>query len=516
VADQDTESKGGMIALLPADPDALAVDVEGAEAVEQIHLTLQFLGSDITGWDAHRRDGVVIAARAAAADIDGPIAARVVGHATFAPGQDAQCAVHLIGDSDVLAPLHEEITDRCAELLGDDHHPQHTPYLPHVTVGYGLDASQLTYTGPVVFDRILVKLAGVSTVIPLVDALTTAAREAFAHGWALSGGPMTERVHAACEAAIRIVHEADDTDAALAATIQLGTLAGTWAELYQRREQLVAKHTAAISVAWRQLMSHVDVDGIIRKLRKQLGMVTEAAPGDSGPDKQGQTAAARAEAEAGLHTVIYPASPDYQATAAAIGAALKDGEAEGYASGVAIAAEQQGAATVSFDLAFEDAYAALGSLGDTVGDEVSWLGRVLDGQASDLGNALAAVAREGGSFEDMQAAAADVLDSEAFRSVDTIIDLAMSQSFSRGATTLYAREGVQTVDYVTAGGARVCPLCLDVESKNPWNIREVPHPGLHPYCRCVLMPADPLEVIRAMNLSRYTSDEALAAGDVDS
>lgn len=508
MAESDTESRGGLVALLPADPDVLVVDADGAETAAQMHLTLLFLGSDVTEWDAHRREGVVVAARAAAAEVDGPIEAHVAGHATFNPtggptGEQEPCAVYLVGNSTELAPLHEDIEGRVAELLGDDLHPQHAPWLPHATGGYGLTAADLSYAGPVVFDRILVKLAGVSTEIPLVDTLTTAAREAFAHGWALTGGPMTDRVRAACQVAIAMVHESDDTDEALAATIQLGTLEGTWAAVFDRREQLTAQHVEAITAAWRALMSHVDVDTMIRKLRRSL--VLEAAPGDT-PDQRDHAAEARAGAENATHSVIYPSSPEYQAAVHAIAASLKDSEAEGSAGAVAIAAEQGGHTSVAFDLAFTDAHDALGDLDSYWGDATGWLGQVLDGQAADLGNALAGVARDGGSFEEMQAAAEEVLSGTEIRAIDTIIDLAMSQSFSRGAKTLYQREGVSTVDYVTAGGGRVCPRCLDVESENPWPVGSVPQPGLHPYCRCVLVPADPLEAIRGMRLSRYTDD----------
>ena len=490
---------GGMIALLPADPAALVVDTPNGEPAEDMHVTLQFLGSDVSSWDATRRQHLLDAARLAVAELDGPVEAAVVGHATFAPGQDAQCAVYLVGDTAELDPLHVAITAACAEVLGDDHHTQHAPFLPHATAGYGLAAADLTYTGPVLLDRLLVVLAGERTEIPIPDRLAEIAREAYAHGWALSGGPMTDRVRAGCLVAIANLREHRHDPGIVEATIDLGSLEGTWAAVYQRREQLYADHIAAVTKAWRALIALVDVGAAVAKFRTATVGLREAAS----DDQADQQAAAQAQARSLLHSIVEPAAPEYQALVDAVANALRDAEAEGQAGAIAITADQAGMAGISFDLAVSDAHAALGTLDAYWGEAGDWIGKVVNGAAADLGDALARVASAGGTYEELMAAAGDVLDGSSVRAIDTLVDMAMSQSFSRGAIALYQREGVQTVDYLTAGGPRVCPVCLAAEAKNPWPIAQVPQPALHPFCRCTIASSDPLEALRTVDLSRY-------------
>jgi hypothetical protein len=47
---------------------------------------------------------------------------------------------------------------------------QHEPWIPHVTAGYGPSDTILTYTGPIVFDRIGLSWAGHTTFLALGDS----------------------------------------------------------------------------------------------------------------------------------------------------------------------------------------------------------------------------------------------------------------------------------------------------------------------------------------------------------
>jgi hypothetical protein len=163
-----------MIALLPADPQALTVP--GGDRFDQIHLTLAYLGDDVTGWPAERADQLVTAVGALASAMPGPLSARVVGHATFAPGDaEDQCAVHLVGDCPDLAPLQRQVVDVAATVLGAELPAQHAPWIPHATAGYGLDAAALDHTGPVTLDRLVVALGSVWHELPLGAAATETA-----------------------------------------------------------------------------------------------------------------------------------------------------------------------------------------------------------------------------------------------------------------------------------------------------------------------------------------------------
>jgi 2'-5' RNA ligase len=157
------EQTGGMIALIPRESDAAALAVSRGEKPEEMHLTLTYLGSDVTGMDSRQRNAIAAAAAGVAVMLP-PVETRVFGHATFAPGEPKECAVYLVGDSTVLGPLRAEL----AQFGGDD---QHEPFMPHITAGYGVKQSKLTFTGPVVFDRLRVALAGDHYDFPLGEPM---------------------------------------------------------------------------------------------------------------------------------------------------------------------------------------------------------------------------------------------------------------------------------------------------------------------------------------------------------
>jgi hypothetical protein len=158
LAAADGPHTGGMIALVPADPGALVV--EGGDPPEQLHLTLAYLGEDVTGWSDEQRTAVLDAVRRLA-EATPPVEAEVMGHAAFNPtgANDREpCAVYLVS-GDMLPTLKGE-----AAAFDVSEHPV---FLPHVTAGYGLDPAALSYVGPVEFDRLRVALGEEITDYPL-------------------------------------------------------------------------------------------------------------------------------------------------------------------------------------------------------------------------------------------------------------------------------------------------------------------------------------------------------------
>jgi hypothetical protein len=72
VADIDSVKRtGGMVALLPTDPDLLVVDAEGADLADDLHLTVAYLGSDLTGWAPETAAAVTGALRSILAGTSG-------------------------------------------------------------------------------------------------------------------------------------------------------------------------------------------------------------------------------------------------------------------------------------------------------------------------------------------------------------------------------------------------------------------------------------------------------------
>lgn len=167
---EQSKSTGGMVALWPRTDYAEQLHVPGGEPVQDLHVTLCFLGEDVS----HLGDpGGVSRAIANIADSFSVINARIMGHATFNPdgGEDGEkdpCAVYLVSDSDELPEIHKEVLDVCQAQLNIP--TQHAPWIPHLTAGYGLDANQLAYVGPVVFDRLGLSFAGTDHYYPLLGS----------------------------------------------------------------------------------------------------------------------------------------------------------------------------------------------------------------------------------------------------------------------------------------------------------------------------------------------------------
>ena len=183
------EYTGGFIGLIPADPYPHALAVPGGLPPDQLHLTLCYLGDDVTDWDPELRGAVLQCVRRIAGDaplddddpvpaagpwVEHPLTLQVFAHSHFNPtGADGRepCMVYQFqGDDDLAAVegLASEVRSMVRSEIGDVNFPeQHARFEPHVTAGYGLDPDALTYVGPVVFDRIRIALADRTIDIPL-------------------------------------------------------------------------------------------------------------------------------------------------------------------------------------------------------------------------------------------------------------------------------------------------------------------------------------------------------------
>lgn len=188
-------STSGMVALVPANPQMLVAP--GGDPADQLHLTLAYLGDEIDTWEPDMVAAVHRVARrltdfeaamqeeadrmreagqdpaspgglpsmSRSAPQDGPLDAGIFAHAVFNPNGDNghdPATVYLLdgsGDREAIEWLRNDVVSQVRNAIGDVNFPdQHQPFVPHVTAGYGLDPSAVTYTGPVVFDRIRVAI----------------------------------------------------------------------------------------------------------------------------------------------------------------------------------------------------------------------------------------------------------------------------------------------------------------------------------------------------------------------
>jgi hypothetical protein len=164
------EHTGGMLALIPDNTKALAVD--DGDDPSKLHLTLLYLGDDVTTWPEGQADRLRELITASAPALDA-VQGRIIGHAVLNPdGYDDRepCAVYLIGDTPGLDPLRRWA--QWAMTTGEDYAEppeQHTPVLYHVTAGYGVDPSELSYVGPVRFGTMRLALGDTVLDVPLGD-----------------------------------------------------------------------------------------------------------------------------------------------------------------------------------------------------------------------------------------------------------------------------------------------------------------------------------------------------------
>ena len=155
----ETEHTGAMIALVPAETDALAVD--GGDPAEELHLTLAYLGEAVD-WTPDARAALTTAVGGLLGGAIGD--GRVFGHARFNPGDPDkdECSVYLV-DSAGAREMQAAVADVLATTSGLPTLPEQHPFIPHITAGYGLDISKLQFVGPVTFPKLRIAFAGEAT-----------------------------------------------------------------------------------------------------------------------------------------------------------------------------------------------------------------------------------------------------------------------------------------------------------------------------------------------------------------
>jgi hypothetical protein len=437
---------GGMLALLPADPDALAVD--GGDPADQMHVTLVFLGdTDTVGaWSGDARRAALLAGVAALAQsAGGPLPAAAVGHATFAPGDpDSQCAVHLIGDCDRLAPLQSLAQSLAEAVLGDALPAQHTPWIPHATAGFGegMDAAALDYIGPVLLDRLVLAIGEDWQTFALPSPIETHRPPA---RLAELATPPDPAVDLAGDLADGETDPDDLDDDALAAMADAAL--HNVADQRDRTHDAAALALAALMVAFAQDIDH---DGLRAAVY---------------PD------AARAANRAAMAAEIARQARD-SGHADAWADTARDAHTAAVLAGAAAAAHVLSAGAVPVDPAppeFPDPF-----------DPAGWVAEQQGGLAGDLVDALA------GAEDDLTDGELGAIVGEG-RGPLLYLDQQVSEAYLDASIALYGEAGFTEWWFNTMPGA--CQDCLDLEAKNPYSAWEVPPAGsIHPFCRCWVTP----------------------------
>lgn len=445
------EHTGGMIALLPSADDAQRYALTGdkAEPPDQMHVTLQYLGDDVTGWDDERRARARTVAEKAVSDLGAPLSARVFAHATFNPDAHDDrdpCAVYLIGDSDKIGPLHQQVSTACRALLGDDHPAQHLPFHPHMTAGYGLTAADLTEVGPVLFDRIGLFLGEGRTELPLSSAAVGASEtvRAWLSGYATTRQPLTGHARLRC----RAVEHATRPGHGMWLVTEDGHTTGLVTAVTAQRNQTHDDARDALAVVLIGFTAGVSIP-VIR---------AAVQPDASRPTRRDQAAGALLGQLAGS-----PVQPQWQA-------AVRDAHTTATVAGTAAAAHllSRGATPVQPEP---------GGLPNPANPD-PWIEQQIGAMGGDVAAALA------GDTAVSDAELAAILELGAGAQYE--LDMQIGQAYLDGMLALYAAMGQSLLAWRAVWDERVCQPCMTKDRESPYTADTVPGVD-HGGCRCTII-----------------------------
>jgi hypothetical protein len=305
------------------------------------------------------------------------------------------------------------------------------------------------------------------------------ARAAYILGWAETGGSLTDRVKAGCAAAVACC----DTPDLLEVTLQIGKLEGRWALIHSDREEVHAHHGGAITRAWRKLLkATVDVPAGVRTY------LADVAPGHGRTQRR---VAAQAVANGMLAAVEAPQLPEYDAMIAALMAAIRTAEKAGIDAGKLLCDTHETALTPDPPGPDQDH--------DRRDLALAALALIRRGTATDLARALVTAGGNdpegdepddpGGGDPDDDAVYDDAVTSltSGEKASGRFSDLMIGGSFIQGMIAAFVSAGRESLNWISMGDGRVCPICEGYEDGSPYSLTDVPAVP-HISCRCVVEP----------------------------
>jgi 2'-5' RNA ligase len=461
-----------MLALYPPPELAEALAVDGGLEPAEMHLTIAYLG------DAATVDQADMEAVAAVLAERAPIAGMIAGHARFTGGEQ-DCIVAL-ADSAALEQLRRDTLVLLAEAALEV--PSEHGFTPHLTIKYLDNRDDPDPVG---------RLEGRPAEFAAVSAV---------HGSQRTDFPFTDPAgHAG--------------PVAEAATINLASLEGIWADVYGRQDRLFAAHSHKAKTAWRKVTAGLAVAPMVAAFRRHALM----QPGAPAPGTDHQSPQARKHHRDELRRLARSMAaglligladrPAWADVIAAIEAALTAAAGEGVAAALAIAAAEAGHHRFRWAAAAADGAREAGRDAVTAATAA-----ILAGAITDLANALVKAGIAGDSEQDMLAAALQALADA--RSLGVYLTDAMGEQIAAAMRDVYLAAGVTLLDWVTAGDDRVCAVpCQDHEDHNPWRAEDFPPMPAHP--KCVIgstrVSAPPLVVVATDEAHRLALDPAQRA-----
>lgn len=158
---------GGMVALLPTERDARILVRDGGEPLDDLHLTLAYLGENVIEHDPRllREDLELLSVGLQ------QMSGQILGSAAF--NVEDPCEVYLISDCKEICDLYEEVWRSvhayAVELEAGQY--QHHPFIAHITARYESQNGEPIYFDEmldrVTFDRLLLTWGPDRYIFPL-------------------------------------------------------------------------------------------------------------------------------------------------------------------------------------------------------------------------------------------------------------------------------------------------------------------------------------------------------------
>lgn len=169
--------EGAMIALRLRDPEQIAL--ADGEPIDVLHLTLAFLAEDASALEPAAIEAAHDAANEAS-NLFGPIGATIAGFGVLGAA-DPPAVVLLLNGAEIDG-IRDVVWAELRDFGSEAFQPQHEPFIPHITVGYGLsfqaEESRLTELigQTITLDGLSVDIGGEQILYSLSERVTAAYR----------------------------------------------------------------------------------------------------------------------------------------------------------------------------------------------------------------------------------------------------------------------------------------------------------------------------------------------------
>lgn len=172
-SEADKHHDGVMVALVPEDPESIAVDAEGALTADDLHITMCDLGKtqDLSAADKTK---ILADTRRVCDEIGHTFSTTADGVIVMGQNDEGVPATALLVQSDDIVELYDALADAL------NYRSRYPSFIPHMTTGYGVpvDVAQERVGQTIDFNNVIVKFGDDVHTVPLASSIVAAPRGA--------------------------------------------------------------------------------------------------------------------------------------------------------------------------------------------------------------------------------------------------------------------------------------------------------------------------------------------------